>query len=170
MLQSKHLQHVSHSRFALKAPRSSALLPRANKNNRLTLAHNMHNKHLKSKTHQGPNLSRKPWTRPHQPLPSKGWGHARMTTWQRMSGHDALSSTVSYFVNNIPSIPRGFLSEDGNELSTYMESVMIHAISWPSDSLLNSKVHKALNVSKKWMVRPCRHKTNIFFLRTSNTI
>lgn len=47
-----------------------------------------------------------------------------------MSGRDALSSTVSYFVNNIPSIPRGFLS-DGNELSTNMEA------------------DKALNVSKK---------------------
>ena len=61
-----------------------------------------------------------------------------------MSGRDALSSTVSYFVNNIPSIPRGFLS-DGNELSTNMEA------------------DKALNVSKKWMVRRCRHKTNYCF-------
>jgi hypothetical protein len=94
-----------------------ALLPGANKNHRLTFnVAALRWTFYISKLHPStPNLSRKPWTRLHQP---EFWSADDSSAVVKYNTVDmltrwvpALSSTVSYFVNSIPSMPRGFLHD-----------------------------------------------------------
>ena len=100
------------SRFA-----GCALLPGANKNHRLTFnVAALRWTFYISKLHPStPNLSRKPWTRLHQPecwLADDSSAVVKYNTVDMLTRWvPALSSTVSYFVNSIPSMPRGFLHD-----------------------------------------------------------